>query len=394
MASSLSKRLSELDKKKPRASSAPFPGQREPDDDRPMDGVVFSMMSLTGLLVLVVLGVVFGMKSIESGLEEQIRQDLAVFELADLEVQAKARDVLVIGAVTEEATIAVVEEYLAQSDAIMSYETNLRVRVVRDPGEQTVTPDPIVVSWTPSGAQVVGNTSTDSVREAIIMSLEDIYGSVDATGLTVKEGVAGERDWLTAIIQLAGSMRDRNPVGSIYVSPNEKLVQVTAEFDTRRERTDARQTAQDIISGSTTFDFTSALTYKDAPPPPKEEQVVELQTNIDELIEGKVVEFESNSDVITASGTALLDEILEALRQVPDVSIEIAGHTDDRGSNEYNEDLSRRRADAVLAYLVASGESPDRFVVVGYGESRPIADNATADGRARNRRIEFKALSD
>ena len=394
MASSLTKRLGELDKKKPRGSSAPFPGQREPDDDRPMDGVVFAMMSLTGLLALVVLGVVFGMKSIESGLEDQVRQDLAAFELADLEVQAKARDVLVIGAVTDEETIAAVQDYLAQSEAIMSYETNLSVRVVRDPGDQTVTPDPIVVAWTPSGAEIVGNTSTDSVREAIIMSLEDIYGSVDATGLTVKEGVAGERDWLTAIIQLAGSMREMNPVGSIYVSPNEKLVQVTAEFDTRRERTDARQTAQDIISGSTTFDFTSALTYKDAPPPPKEEQVVELQTNIDELIEGKVVEFESNSDVITASGTALLDEILEALRQVPDVSIEIAGHTDDQGSEEYNEDLSRRRADAVLAYLVANGESPDRFVVVGYGESRPIADNATADGRARNRRIEFKALSD
>ena len=74
--------------------------------------------------------------------------------------------------------------------------------------------------------------------------------------------------------------------------------------------------------------------------------------------------------------------------------IEIAGHTDNQGDPEENLDLSRRRAQSAFDYLVARGQDADRFVVVGYGEDVPIASNDTADGRARNRRIEFKALGE
>jgi outer membrane protein OmpA-like peptidoglycan-associated protein len=74
--------------------------------------------------------------------------------------------------------------------------------------------------------------------------------------------------------------------------------------------------------------------------------------------------------------------------------VQISGHTDDNGTDEHNLDLSRRRAEAVLDYLVAHGEDPERFVVIGYGESRPVADNGTPEGEARNRRIEFTALEE
>ena len=83
---------------------------------------------------------------------------------------------------------------------------------------------------------------------------------------------------------------------------------------------------------------------------------------------------------------------LAALRQVPDVPVEIAGHADAQGSEERNLDLSERRALAVFDYLVSQGEDPGRFEVVGYGETRPIADNSTPEGRQKNRRIEFIAL--
>ena len=119
---------------------------------------------------------------------------------------------------------------------------------------------------------------------------------------------------------------------------------------------------------------------------------VPFTTDLDELIEGKVVEFEFDSAVLTDEGKALLDEIVAALKQVPLVPVEIAGHTDDVGSPESNLVLSRERAEAVLSYLLAAGEDADRFVVIGYGESQPIADNATEEGRARNRRIQFVAL--
>jgi OOP family OmpA-OmpF porin len=125
--------------------------------------------------------------------------------------------------------------------------------------------------------------------------------------------------------------------------------------------------------------------------PPTEEEVVALQIDLDSLLKDKVVEFEIKSDVITDTGIALLDEILEILTLEPEIKIEIAGHADSQGGAASNMILSQARADAVLVYLIAHDEAPDRFTAIGYGETQPIADNATEEGRARNRRIEFRA---
>jgi OOP family OmpA-OmpF porin len=106
-----------------------------------------------------------------------------------------------------------------------------------------------------------------------------------------------------------------------------------------------------------------------------------------------VVEFEIDSFALTAKGRSLLDEVLAALDGAPDdIRIQIAGHTDNNGSDAENLLLSQRRAQAVLDYLVANGQDPERFETIGYGESQPVASNDTEEGRARNRRIEFTAL--
>ena len=125
---------------------------------------------------------------------------------------------------------------------------------------------------------------------------------------------------------------------------------------------------------------------------PTEEEIEELQVDLDALIEVKVVEFETKSFELTPTGIALLDEILVALSKAPEVRIRITGHTDSRGSAEENQQLSEDRADAVLVYLVKSGQSRDRFEVIGYGEDNPADTNDTPQGRAHNRRIEFIAL--
>lgn len=362
-----------------------------------MDGVVFAMMSLTGLLALIILGVIFGTRSIERSLAETITQSLQAAGLTELEVEVEGRDVLVFGDVPQEENIGAVVSYVESLEGVISLETNMRVVVPREPSDVKIVSDPIIVTWDQTSASIVGTASNQDNVDAIVGSLESEFGSIDSTGLTVREGVASERDWLSSFLQLAARMHRLTPVGSVLANPDEGLFQVQAEFETRQERSAARQEVQDIVS-ATTFDLTSALTYEDAPPPPKEDVVAELQETInevigdDELIDGKIVEFETDSDVITPVGQAVLDEILEALRRFPEISIEIAGHTDDLGPDDYNLDLSRRRAEAVLEYVVANGESPDRFVVIGYGETRPLVENMSAENRARNRRIEFKAL--
>ena len=102
--------------------------------------------------------------------------------------------------------------------------------------------------------------------------------------------------------------------------------------------------------------------------------------------------FESGSATLQPQSYGVLDGVVELLRDNPDVMVEIAGHTDSDGSASYNQGLSQRRAESVRSYLVRKGISASRLTTVGYGESRPVASNATADGKARNRRIEFRVL--
>jgi outer membrane protein OmpA-like peptidoglycan-associated protein len=85
--------------------------------------------------------------------------------------------------------------------------------------------------------------------------------------------------------------------------------------------------------------------------------------------------------------------VVDIMKQNPDIrKVRVEGHTDSKGSDAYNIKLSQRRANAVRDYLIAHGVEADRLVAVGYGETRPVADNGTAEGRARNRRVEFTIL--
>lgn len=99
------------------------------------------------------------------------------------------------------------------------------------------------------------------------------------------------------------------------------------------------------------------------------------------------VEFGFDSDEITGVAFQEMLELLRFLREYPSTTATIEGHSDSVGPADYNQQLSERRARAVLEALVNSGIDRDRLTAVGYGESRPLASNDTEDGRARNRRV-------
>ena len=88
----------------------------------------------------------------------------------------------------------------------------------------------------------------------------------------------------------------------------------------------------------------------------------------------------------------MLDKVAESIRNAGPVKVEVAGHTDAQGSDAFNLKLSQRRAEAVRAYLVSKGVDGTRLAAKGYGESVPVGDNATAAGRAQNRRVELRKL--
>ncbi len=111
-----------------------------------------------------------------------------------------------------------------------------------------------------------------------------------------------------------------------------------------------------------------------------------------EIIALKGVTFANNSAVLTGNSVEVLDEAAATLRRNADLNVEVAGYTDNRGSTTYNVHLSQKRAETVRDYLVTQGVSADMLRAKGYGPENPLADNATADGRAANRRVELRIL--
>ncbi len=119
-----------------------------------------------------------------------------------------------------------------------------------------------------------------------------------------------------------------------------------------------------------------------APPVPAVQEIKE-----DLILEG--VSFVTGSAELTPASLEVLQKVARSLEAWPEVAIEIRGHTDSVGASEANRDLSQRRALAVRQYLVTLGISPGRLSAVGFGEDEPIATNDTAEGRAKNRRVEI-----
>ena len=108
-----------------------------------------------------------------------------------------------------------------------------------------------------------------------------------------------------------------------------------------------------------------------------------------QLTLGGDLSFEINSTALKAAALERLAPLASYLRDNPQLTASIAGHTDDRGPAAYNLNLSQQRADAVKNYLTEQGIAEDRLLTQGFGETQPIASNGTAAGRQQNRRVEI-----
>ncbi|MBF0182796.1 MAG: OmpA family protein [Magnetococcales bacterium] len=106
----------------------------------------------------------------------------------------------------------------------------------------------------------------------------------------------------------------------------------------------------------------------------------------------KNLTFRFNSAKIQAKDTGTIKDTANVLKQNPDLKVEIQGHTDNVGKPAYNKKLSQRRANAVMKGLIKQGVNKKRLQAKGYGMEKPIASNATKEGRAENRRVELRVV--
>jgi len=146
--------------------------------------------------------------------------------------------------------------------------------------------------------------------------------------------------------------------------------------------------ADGYLFHSENFDIPNAAAYQEI-----EKDIYLKKVEVGKEIVLKNIFFDFNKATLRPESKAELENLTQLMRENPTLKIEISGHTDNVGSAAYNKTLSEQRAKAVVDYLIKAGIAADRMTSVGYGFDKPIASNATEEGRQLNRRTEFKITS-
>lgn len=405
MANKTSKRLQQLDRKSATRSqpmTSRFTPQTDVDPAASWAAFVAGMVLL--VLILLVLAVLVGTGSVESDLETRSEQVLRIAGFQEITADVDGFAVSLKGQYREGQDIESGVQAVGALSGVGSVDaTGIWEIETPDAVDTVVTGSPLAVSWSGDTVTVSGTISTEEQQTFLETSLGELvvsdgtaarFDAVELAGVEVVEGLDPEDDWIGTVVALVGTLAAGLDEGSVTVNPAGDVVTTAGKTETRQLKRDLSDATEDLIVALAAdgFDVTDGVLGPPKPPAPTKAEVEELERTLAELIEGKVVEFEFASDQLTPVGTALLDELLVPLVEFAAVPVEIAGHADSQGSVERNLALSRRRAQAVLDYFVSQGEDPERFVAVGYGDTRPIADNSTEEGRQKNRRIEFIAL--
>jgi OOP family OmpA-OmpF porin len=250
----------------------------------------------------------------------------------------------------------------------------------------------------------VGDTATVVDRILVVVVEPPTLGAVFSEGTVTLRGLLPDESVATAITTAAqeafgtDNVDDRLTTGESIASPD-YLESIPGIFASLTDLDTWTITLQDDVISVWGQGSTEAIAAADAALASLIDEdlevIVDLEDNnssiaaeLTDLLSGRA-SFETGSAVLSEDAEALLDEAVEILADNPDLALVVEGHTDNVGDAQFNLALSQARAEAVVDYLVAGGVSPDRLSAIGYGESRPIADNDTEAGRAANRRIEF-----
>jgi len=391
MARNATKRLKELNRQNAGPSGPRFPSGN-PDDEIRVSWFNFILMAVIAFVALTAGAVVFGTRSIEGGLEQAANDAIVASGFDQVTAHADGTEIELRGTYVEGEPIAEAVGAVAGIRGVSAVDANelFSVAPPPDPVEREIVGRRVMVAWSEGSVAITGDVSSSSTRSALIEAVQSTptVSVVEAEGLVVLEGLPSEAEWIDEVGVLLALALPGIPDGEFYIVPRSGVFGISGETESRQLRKDVNTSAEDLA-------LAFSLDYIPGPSLPDTvvtvEQVEELQDDLDVLIEGKVVEFESDSAELTEIGTALLDEIFIALGLFPNVPVRVEGHASSEGSSQRNLELSVERATAVRDYLVGRGAAENRFTIEGFGDTRPIADNSTEAGRARNRRIEFIA---
>ena len=260
--------------------------------------------------------------------------------------------------------------------------------VLPQPVDAVTGPPEFTAMLSPEGqVQLRGRLADETMRQLADSYAKARFGSDQVyTAARLVDGLPP--DWTVRV--LAGiealSMLEN---GTVTVSPDNISVRgLTFAEDTRAA---VAQLLSEQLGEAETFEI--EITYR-APPKvlPESPTLEDCEAGLAAIKAGGKITFEPGSATIAAESLETLNAIAELLRNCSDLRLEIQGHTDSQGREEMNQQLSQARAESVLAEMRARRILTSNFTAVGYGESQPVADNGTEEGREANRRIEFKLI--
>lgn len=224
---------------------------------------------------------------------------------------------------------------------------------------------------------VSGTVPDEATKAAIVQRARALYGATRVVDQVAVGNVVAPPNWSAHMQKLLSEPLKQVTQGQLSVEGNRVGLRGDVGNEAQRQ-----QIASDLANSlNPTYTISNGLRVN-AP----------AQKLLDNVLARRIIEFESNQAVIRPSGLQILDEMAAAMAQIGGRRVEVIGHTDNTGAREANLALSLARAGAVRSYLLGKGILGDSIAVAGAGPDQPVADNASVEGRARNRRIEFRVV--
>ncbi|MEO0557664.1 MAG: OmpA family protein [Bacteroidota bacterium] len=363
------------------------------------------LLGLAGLAVLTLLCVWTNAPGIERDLQERTTAVLDERGFTGTGAALSGRDVTLRGGVpSEDARM----EALAAARAVPGVRVvHDELRIARDDGASTGGPALFSLSDGPGGALVArGTVPDDASRQSLLSRIQEAFpGRSVENELEVGPGGAGWQSAVEALLPGLGAVQSPSvsvePAVAATAGMDGSTVVLRGRVPSEVAKAEVEAAASAVVRPPYLFrselavgESASEDTSEPSADPtdvsgadPSDLQAAEAA--LQSALSGGPITFELATADLTASSRRVLDGVAEVLDRYPAIRAEVEGHTDNEDSSEHNLRLSQQRADAVRAYLIDAGIAAERLSARGIGEDQPIASNDTADGRARNRRVEF-----
>lgn len=243
-----------------------------------------------------------------------------------------------------------------------------------------VTPYRFVADVAVAGVHLTGYAPSQKVREDMLDTAQRKFGKVEIVDDLVYASGApdGFSDAVTAALQAVARL------GSGHAEIVDENVTVSGSAWYPSAADELVSATEDSLPKGFKATMNIVTRQEGQPVAP-----VRCRDLLQDALQRGRIEFIANKAEITGDSFGLLDRVAATIARCPDARIEVAAHTDSAGSSARNRDLTQSRAEAIVDYLVDAGVKRERLSAVGYGESKPIADNGSSDGKAANRRVEF-----